>query len=417
METKILDFSKQEDKDFILKSNSSYKKEFEDLCNWPNRSETADQLFENFKSRTFVLGIMDNHLVSMAVGWEKKDHLTISDVFTLPSYRGKGLCKAVIGALLQTYFTYQNGGQFKNNLSFEFGVTHDNISAIKCYEYFGFTKISDSEYYAKTALGEEVKRIKMILTREAYIEKYLLPKKLNQLKTKQIENINIQNSKQELMILDSNKEEDRNIIINNSKLSDEFEEMEYFWSEYEVKMSNKMSVISPSAIEKYKSQLIFENGLYFSSKTIKLTPLEIFESHPNSKFSLMIADNILVGYAIGFIKTSENNYAIKHVRSIMKGACTKTIQNLVNSYWDTKNLQFYPFENNDDPSFQLYVLKINDGAIGCYKKCGFQSIDSPTINMKMILTKEVYIEKYILPKTEKILQNRLKAKQKQEHYS
>ena len=44
-----------------------------------------------------------------------------------------------------------------------------------------------------------------------------MPKKLNQLKTKQIENINIQNSKQELIILDSNKEEDRNIIINNSK--------------------------------------------------------------------------------------------------------------------------------------------------------------------------------------------------------
>jgi hypothetical protein len=192
----------------------------------------------------------------------------------------------------------------------------------------------------------------------------------------------------------------------------EFEEMEYFWSEYEVKMSNKMSVISPSAIEKYKSQLIFENGLYFSSKTIKLTPLEIFESHPNSKFSLMIADNILVGYAIGFIKTSENNYAIKHVRSIMKGACTKTIQNLVNSYWNIKNLQFYPFENNDDPSFQLYVLKINDGAIGCYKKCGFEKVESPTINMKMILTKERYIEKYILPKTEKILQHRLISKQK-----
>jgi ribosomal protein S18 acetylase RimI-like enzyme len=175
METKILNFSKQEDKDFILKSNSTYKKEFEDLCNWPNRSETAEQLFEKAKNMTFVLGILDNHLISMAVSWEMKDHLTITGVFTTPSYRGRGGCKAVIGALLQTYFTYQNGGQFKNNLSFRLGVTHDNISAIKCYEYFGFTIVPNSEYYAKTALGEEIKRIKMILTKERYTEKYLLP--------------------------------------------------------------------------------------------------------------------------------------------------------------------------------------------------------------------------------------------------
>jgi len=204
MEIKILDFSKEEDRNFIL-SESTYKKEFEDLCNWPNRSETAEQLFENYKTRTFVIGILDNHLVSMAVGWQKKDHLTIADVFTSPSYRGKGLCKAVIQTLLRSFFYYCDGGKFKNNLSFEIGVTHDNISAIKCYEYFGFTTIPNSEYYVKTALGEEVKRIKMILTKEAYIEKFLLPFKLNQLKTKQNENINIQNSKQELIILDADK--------------------------------------------------------------------------------------------------------------------------------------------------------------------------------------------------------------------
>jgi ribosomal protein S18 acetylase RimI-like enzyme/cytidine deaminase len=407
METKILDFSKEEDRNFINK-NDSYKKEFEDLCNWPNRSETANKLFENFKNGTFVLGILDNHLVSMAVGWEKKNHITITDVFTSPDYRGKGLCKAVIKTLLGSFFTYTDGGKFKNNLSFELGVTHDNISAIKCYEYFGFIKVPDSYSYAKTTLGEEVKRIKMILTKEAYVEKYLLPFKLNQLKTKQIENINI-DSKEELIILDSNKEEDRNFIINNHKLSKEFEEMEYFWSEYEVNMSNGdgMLIISPSAIKKYKSQLLLaDNGNYYSLKTIKLTALEIFESHPNSKFSIMIIDNILVGCAIGFKKISENNYAIKHVRSIMKGACTKIVQNLVNSYWDTKKLQFIPFDTNNDPSFQLYVLKINDGAIGCYKKCGFEKVDSPTINMKMILTKEKYIEKYILPKTEQKLETK-----------
>jgi ribosomal protein S18 acetylase RimI-like enzyme len=409
METKILYFSKEEDRNFILKGDPSYKKEFEDLCNYPNRSETAYQLFENFKTRTFVLGILDNHLVSMAVGWEKKDHLTISDVFTLPSYRGKGLCKAVIQTLLRSFFYYCDGGKFKNNLSFEMGVTHDNISAIKCYEYFGFTKIPDSEYYAKTALGEEVKRIKMILTKKAYIEKFLLPFKLNQLKTKQNENINIQNSKQELIILDADKKEDQDFIINNPKLSKEFEEMEYFWSEYEVKMGDGMVIRSNSAIEKYKSQLkLSDNGkYYFASKPIKLTSFEIFESYKGCKFSIMIVDNTLVGYAIGFKIISENNYAIKHVRSIMKGACTKIVQNLVNSYWDTKNLQFFTFETNNDPLIQLYVLKINDGAIGCYKKCGFQLVDSPTINQKMILTKETYVEKYLLPIYENKLNKRM----------
>jgi hypothetical protein len=68
----------------------------------------------------------------------------------------------------------------------------------------------------------------------------------------------------------------------------------------------------------------------------------------------MIIDNTLVGYAIGFIK--ENNYAIKHVRSIMKGACTKIVQNLVNSYWDSKKMQFYSFEGNNDPLIQAKKL-------------------------------------------------------------
>ena len=56
----------------------------------------------------------------------------------------------------------------------------------------------------------------------------------------------------------------------------------------------------------------------------------------------------------------------------------------------------------------LYVFKNNDGAIGCYKKCGFEKIGETLWSHKMIVTKERYIEKYLLPLTEKKLQERLK---------
>ena len=182
MITKILHFNNQEDKDFI-NNNPIFKKDFEDLCNWPNRSETSDQLFENFKNRTFVIALLDNHIISMACGWKRKDHLTIADVFTSINYRGKGGCRSVIGALLN-YWWDKKKLQFKDDLSIEFGVTHDNISAIKCYQYFGFIEIPDSYTYAKTALGEDVKRIKMILTKESYAKTYLLQIYKNKLQSR-----------------------------------------------------------------------------------------------------------------------------------------------------------------------------------------------------------------------------------------
>ena len=119
----------------------------------------------------------------MAKGEETKECLYITNVFTSESHRGKGGCKAVIKSLLIHWYTYTSNG-FINDLSVMLSVTYDNISAINCYKYFGFTDIPNSKTIATTAIGEEETRIKMILTKEAYIEKYLLPLYENKLKEK-----------------------------------------------------------------------------------------------------------------------------------------------------------------------------------------------------------------------------------------
>jgi len=400
METKILHFLDQKDKDFI-NNNPNYKKDFEDLCNVSD----INNFFGNFKDSIVSIAILDNHIVSMAVGWEDKDCLSITDVFTSATHRGKGLCKSVVGALLDNWW---EKSQFKNNFSIKLGVTNDNVAAIKCYKHFGFTEIPNSESETTNSLGENIIRIQMILTKESYAEKYLLPIKVNNLKTLQKTKNN--DLGEQLKIIDSNIKEDRDFILNNPRLSKEFEENESFWNETMIKDGYPMNPIkSPHIIEKYKSKLKTDNGISFYSPTlIKYTASEIFDEYKDTKFSLLITDDEIVGYAIGFI--SENNYKIKHVRSFIKGSCTKIIQNLINSYWDPKKLQFKSLETNDNPSMLLYVFKNNDGAIGCYKKCGFEKIGETLWSHKMIVTKERYIEKYLLPLTEKKLQERLKRK-------
>ena len=169
METRILHFINHDDQDFI-NNNLIFKQDFVDLC---NISETKE-IFNRFKDGITSIAILDNHIVSMAVGWEDKNYLSITDVFSSISYRGKGGCKSVVGALLK-YWWYKYKIQFKNDFSIKLGVTNDNIPAIKCYEYFGFTKIPNSISETKNSLGEKVIRIHMILTKESYAEKYLLP--------------------------------------------------------------------------------------------------------------------------------------------------------------------------------------------------------------------------------------------------
>ena len=167
METKILHFSDQIDKDFI-NNNSIYKKDFEYLCNISD----INKIFDNFKDSIISIVILDNHIVSMAAGWEDKDNLSITDVFTSTLHRGKGLCKSVVGALLKYWWDKL---QFKNNFSIKLGVKNDNIAAIKCYKHFGFTEIPNSVSKTTDSLGKNIVRMGMILTKESYAETYLLP--------------------------------------------------------------------------------------------------------------------------------------------------------------------------------------------------------------------------------------------------
>ena len=113
MEIEILHFSDQKDKDFI-NNNPIYKKDFEDLYNVSDINE----IFNNFKDSYISIVILDNHIVSMAAGWEDKDNLSITDVFTSTLHRGKGLCKSVVGALLKYWWDKL---QFKNNFSIKMG--------------------------------------------------------------------------------------------------------------------------------------------------------------------------------------------------------------------------------------------------------------------------------------------------------
>jgi len=183
METKILNFNNQEDIDYI-RNNSIFKKDFENLANRYS-SDSMDILIKKPKylNCIFAIAILDNHIISMAKGEERKECLYITNVFTSESYRGKGGCKAVIKSLLRHWYTYTSDG-FINDLSVMLSVDYDNMHAINCYKYFGFTDIPNSQTIATTAIGEEVTSIKMILIKEAYIEKYLLPLYENKLKEK-----------------------------------------------------------------------------------------------------------------------------------------------------------------------------------------------------------------------------------------
>jgi predicted GNAT family acetyltransferase len=167
METKILHFSNQTDKDFI-NNNSIFKQDFKDLYNVSD----INKIFYNFKDSIISIVILDNHIVSMAAGWKDKDYLSITDVFTSTFHRGKGLCKSVVGSLLKYWWDKL---QFKNNLSIKLGVKNDNIAAIKCYKYFGFTEIPNLVSKTTNSLGKNIIRIHMILTKESYAETYLLP--------------------------------------------------------------------------------------------------------------------------------------------------------------------------------------------------------------------------------------------------
>jgi hypothetical protein len=210
----------------------------------------------------------------------------------------------------------------------------------------------------------------------------------------------------ELKILNSNNQDDKDFINNNPILKQSFE---YFYNEWNIELmekNKKMRIRLPNLIEKYKDTLENINGKYFSSSLILYTSYDIFKVFKDTKISIMLVNNKIEAFAVGHVWP--DCFYISHVRSNIKGGCTNIISKLINSYWDKQNLKFLPTELDNDPPIKLHVIEKNLSAVGCYTKFGFKMTDE-ILNGEtvMILTKEAYVEKYLLPQTIKILQNKI----------
>jgi len=207
----------------------------------------------------------------------------------------------------------------------------------------------------------------------------------------------------EVKILNSNSNEDKDFINNDLIRKKSFEDIYNEWNKYIIKNGKKIRVRLPNLIQKYKKTLENIDGKYFSSSLILYTSYDIFEDFKDSKISVMIIDNKIEAFAIGF--TWPDCFYISRVRSNIKGGCTNIISKLIDSWWDKQNLKFFSTELNNDSCIKLHVQDNNLSAIGCYKKFGFKMTDE-ILNGEtiMILTKEAYVEKYLLPKTEQKLE-------------
>ena len=196
---------------------------------------------------------------------------------------------------------------------------------------------------------------------------------------------------EQVKIIQSNNQKDIDFILKGDyKLKESFENIYNEWNKYMIESGQKIRVRSPNLIEKYKNQLENIKGKYYSSTMIYNTSSEIFEKFNNSKFSILILDNEIKAIAIGSIWP--DCLYISHVRSNIKGGCTKVIDKLLNSWWNNDKLKFIPSESNNDPFIMLHVLPNNKSAKGCYKKFGFGLTDEIFRGEEvMILTKESYV--------------------------
>jgi hypothetical protein len=207
---------------------------------------------------------------------------------------------------------------------------------------------------------------------------------------------------EELKIIHSNKQEDRDFINNDQKKKDSFAEIYNEWNKKTIKDGKKIQVVSEKLIEKYRTQLEEENGYYFSSTLILYTSDDLFEEYKNKLFLVRILDNKIVAIAIGW----QLEYLfISHVRSSAPGGCTKVIDKLLNFWWNIQNLEFI-----NNYNIVLEVLIDNISAIKCYEKFGFinshlkpeSKLGEPE-SKYMVLTKKEYIQKYLLLKSIKEL--------------
>ena len=151
----------------------------------------------------------------------------------------------------------------------------------------------------------------------------------------------------------------------------------------------------------------FENHVNWKREL--LTSDQIFHKYNNNIFSLGILQEQGI-VSIAMLTEYPDTFYISDTYSSIEniGGCTKVIANLLNFLWDKQKLQF-----KDNLNVQLAVAKINTYAIKCYTKFGFVEKLNTKLNtnsQSMILTKESYAETYLLPQTEKKLQERLKKK-------
>jgi hypothetical protein len=204
-------------------------------------------------------------------------------------------------------------------------------------------------------------------------------------------------------IIYSNKQEDIDFINKNIIRKKSFEKIYNEWNEYSINKYGKIRIRLPNLIEQYKDILENINGKYYSKKAIFYTSNDIFEQFKNDKLSILLNNNEVVAISAGIIWP--DCYYISHVRSNIKGGCTKIISKLIESWWDKDKLKFFSTELNKDPYVKLHVLEDNLSAIGCYQKFGFKLTDEDLRGEKvMILTKESYAENYLLP----LYENKLK---------
>ena len=211
----------------------------------------------------------------------------------------------------------------------------------------------------------------------------------------------------EVKILNSNSQEDQDYINNNSSRKQSFEDIYNEWNKYIIEKGGKIRVRLPNIIndEKYKKTLENIDGKYYSSSVIFYKSNDIFELFRDTKISIMIVNNKIEAFTVGYVWP--DCFYISNVRSNIKGGCTNIISKLIDSWWDKENLKFFPTDSNNDPPIKLHVQEKNLAAVGCYKKFGFKMTDEVLKgDTVMILTKEDYAEKFLLP----LYKNKLEAK-------
>jgi ribosomal protein S18 acetylase RimI-like enzyme len=106
--------------------------------------------FRYFEKRD--ISVVHNHLATfllmndnMAIGYghlEKDDAVVWLGICILPDFKGRGLGKLMMRALLEE-------GRQLNLDSITLTVDKENLNAIKLYESFGFTLITDESHYLK----------------------------------------------------------------------------------------------------------------------------------------------------------------------------------------------------------------------------------------------------------------------------